>query len=335
MCGSGGAHRSSAGASRRPPPAAPRAPMRQERDGNAADSDSLSELEQIKGYLGSFMERLSALSEEYETEKASLERGMFATLSDKSVAATQAIVDADFNKRMLVNIVQEYEQVRRLSRQLWMRQCCPRSQRARCSVGRDRGGGEENSLLQFHRVLYAVMWLWQSAQSIVTEGIEARRNAEKRFATKLLATTSSEFQNVVTSMREEDRKKLEYMRDENKHRLDNCRTAMNVESSAKLLRQQADTEVQHKKVLKKMEDDFQVLTKGLEQRVHAAEMTKKSMQDQLEKAEAAHRILSGRLQSEIDTLKDDVKLANDENNYLMKVRPDLTPAYALLTLCLY
>lgn len=115
--------------------------MRQERDGNAADSDSLSELEQIKGYLGSFMERLSALSEEYETEKASLERGMFATLSDKSVAATQAIVDADFNKRMLVNIVQEYEQVRRLSRQLWMRQCCPRSQRARCSVGRDRGGG--------------------------------------------------------------------------------------------------------------------------------------------------------------------------------------------------
>jgi len=179
------------------------------------------------------------------------------------------------------------------------------------------------------------MWLWQSAQSIVTEGIEARRNAEKRFATKLLATTSSEFQNVVTSMREEDRKKLEYMRDENKHRLDNCRTAMNVESSAKLLRQQADTEVQHKKVLKKMEDDFQVLTKGLEQRVHAAEMTKKSMQDQLEKAEAAHRILSGRLQSEIDTLKDDVKLANDENNYLMKVRPDLTPAYALLTLCLY
>jgi hypothetical protein len=85
--------------------------MKQERGGNAVDSDSLSELERIKGYLGTFMERLSALSEEYETEKASLERAMFATLSDKSVAATQAIVDADFNKRMLVNIVQGYEQV--------------------------------------------------------------------------------------------------------------------------------------------------------------------------------------------------------------------------------
>ena len=87
------------------------APMKQERGSNAVDSDSLSELERIKGYLGTFMERLSALSEEYETEKASLERAMFATLSDKSVAATQAIVDADFNKRMLVNVVKEYEQV--------------------------------------------------------------------------------------------------------------------------------------------------------------------------------------------------------------------------------
>lgn len=85
--------------------------MKQERGGNAVDSDSLSELERIKGYLGTFMERLSVLSEEYETEKASLERAMFATLSDKSVAATQAIVDGDFNKRMLVNIVQGYEQV--------------------------------------------------------------------------------------------------------------------------------------------------------------------------------------------------------------------------------
>lgn len=77
----------------------------------AADASISSELEQIKGYLGPFMERLSTLSEEYETEKASLERAMFATLSDRSLAATQAIVEADFNKRTLVNIVTEYEQV--------------------------------------------------------------------------------------------------------------------------------------------------------------------------------------------------------------------------------
>ena len=87
------------------------------------------ELEQIKGYLGPFMERLGTLSEDYETEKASLERAMFATLSDKSFAATRAIVEEDFNKRALVNIVKENE---------------------------------------------------QGVHAVVVEGLQARRNAEKR-----------------------------------------------------------------------------------------------------------------------------------------------------------
>ena len=177
------------------------------------------------------------------------------------------------------------------------------------------------------------MWRWQSAQSIVSEGIEARRNAEKRFATKLLATTSSEFQSVVASMREEDRKKLEYMRDENQHRLDNCRTAMSVESHAKLLRQHADIEVKHKKVLSKMEEDFQVLKRGMEQRVSAAEMLQRSMQDHLEKAETAHKIQASRLQTEIETLKEDLKLMNEENNNLMKVPIRLIEARVILSIC--
>lgn len=113
-------------------------------------------------------------------------------------------------------------------------------------------------------------------------------------------------------MREEDRKKLAYERDENKQKLDNCRAAMNVESAAKLLRQQADSEVQLKKQTTMMKEESQVLKRELEQRVHAAEVSRKSMQDQMEKQETTHRIMAGRLASEIETLKEVFPLQNNK-----------------------
>ena len=201
------------------------------------------ELEQIKGYLGPFMERLGTLSEDYETEKASLERAMFATLSDKSFAATRAIVEEDFNKRALVNIVKENE---------------------------------------------------QGVHAVVVEGLQARRNAEKRFASKLLETSSSEFQNVVTAMREEDRKKLAYQRAENKHNLDSCRTAMNMEKCAELLRQKAENDVQTKKTIEHLKDDFQAQKAEMLKRVDVAEQDKQLAIEQKQKAELELKYQSNR-----------------------------------------
>jgi hypothetical protein len=229
--------------------------------------EDMGELEQIKVYLGPFMERLAALSEEYEIEKASLERSMFATLSDKSFAATQAIVEEEFNKRTLVNIVKEYE---------------------------------------------------ESAQAVVVEGIQARRNAEKRFATKLLATTGGEFQNVVSNMREEDRRKLAYEREENKQRLDACRTAMHVDGGAQLRRQQCEMNVAHSKAEQKMKDDFQALKEELDGRVQRAEaeMTKKT--EQMKKAELQLKLTTQSLTTEIDQLKVDLNNSTEECNELMR-----------------
>ena len=117
------------------------------------------ELENIEGHLGPFMEKLSVLSGEYETAKAASEREWVAKLAGRSATVTQAVVDAEFNKRALVNMIKEYE---------------------------------------------------QSAHKIMIEGIEARRLAEKQFASQMLSTCRGEFQNVVAAMRQEDRKKLAY-----------------------------------------------------------------------------------------------------------------------------
>ena len=230
-------------------------------------ADDMAELEQIKCYLGPFMERLAALSEEYETEKASLERGMFATLSDKSFAATQAIVEEEFNKRMLVNIVRDYE---------------------------------------------------ESARAVVVEGIQARRNSEQRFATKLLATTGDEFQNVVSSMREEDRRKLAYEREENKQRLDACRTAMHVDGGAQLRRQQAEMNVEHNKAVKEIKDDFKALREELDRRVQKAEAEMKTKHEQMTKAELNLKLATQEFTAEIDQLKTDLHNSSEECNDLMR-----------------
>ena len=224
------------------------------------------EQEQIKGYLGPFMERLSVLSEEYETEKASLERGMFATLSDKSNATRNAIVEAEFNKRMLVNLVEEYQ---------------------------------------------------KSAHTVVVEGIQARRNSEQRFASKLLTATHNEFQSVISSMREEDRKKIIYAREENKHKLDNCRIAMGADGTAQMLRQQANTEMQHKKVIKEMESKFADLKKELDKRASDAELKASVAETQREKAELSLKILTARQAAECEKLKEDISSFKEENDQLM------------------
>jgi hypothetical protein len=224
------------------------------------------EQEQIKGYLGPFMERLSVLSEEYETEKASLERGMFATLSDKSNATRNAIVEAEFNKRMLVNVVEEYQ---------------------------------------------------KSAHTVVVEGIQARRNSEQRFASKLLTATHNEFQSVISSMREEDRKKIIYAREENKHKLDNCRIAMGADGTAQMLRQQANTEVQHKKVIMDIEIKFANFKKELDKRASDAELKASVAETQREKAELSLKILTARQAAECEKLKEDISSFKEENDQLM------------------
>ncbi|KAJ1474196.1 hypothetical protein T484DRAFT_1833337 [Baffinella frigidus] len=61
------------------------------------------ELQSIQSHLGPFMEKLAALSEEYELEKVHLEKEMFQKLKDEQREVSKKIVEIASTKRQYVD----------------------------------------------------------------------------------------------------------------------------------------------------------------------------------------------------------------------------------------
>ena len=72
-------------------------------------------------------------------------------------------------------------------------------------------------------------------EGIVRDGIQTRRDAEKEFAQNLLETMRSEMDHILYEMRIDDKRKLNFERDENRKKLEVCRTAMEMDVAAKIL----------------------------------------------------------------------------------------------------
>ena len=94
--------------------------------------------------------------------------------------------------------------------------------------------------------------------ALIREGFQNRRNMEAAFNEQMLDVVRGEYEDIIASMRAEDRKKLHFDRLENHKKLESCRIAVRIDMAAMLLQQRANLERQRKEEVAKMTEDMRI-----------------------------------------------------------------------------
>lgn len=94
--------------------------------------------------------------------------------------------------------------------------------------------------------------------ALIREGFQNRRNLEAAFNEQMLDVVRGEYEEIIASMRAEDRKKLHFDRLENHKKLESCRIAVRIDMAAMLLQQRANLERQRKEEVAKMTEDMRI-----------------------------------------------------------------------------
>lgn len=99
---------------------------------------------------------------------------------------------------------------------------------------------------------------FEKSTALIREGFQNRRNLEAAFNEQMLDVVRGEYEEIIASMRAEDRKKLHFDRLENHKKLESCRIAVRIDMAAMLLQQRANLDRQRKEEVTKMAEEMRV-----------------------------------------------------------------------------
>jgi hypothetical protein len=213
------------------------------------------------------MEKLSALSAEYETEKADLEKDLLGRLETSKNLVANDIVEQKASARHYVNIVNDF---------------------------------------------------FEKTQGVLKEGLQSRRNAEKNFTSKMMEVIRTEYEDIVTGMRAEDRKKSHFERVENHKKLESCRIAVRMDLAAMLLQQRATLERQKVEEMTKLEQTIAMLKVDHEEKLEELRIAIRKAEEHRTSMRIELQVTSEKLTKRAETLEAENQELLEKSKQLQK-----------------
>jgi hypothetical protein len=200
------------------------------------------------------MEKLSALSAQYETEKAQLENDLIGTLEKSKNAVATDIIEQKASARHYVNVVNEF---------------------------------------------------FDKTQAVLKDGLQARRDAEKTFTTRMMEAIRMEYEDIVSDMRAEDRKKSQFERVENHKKLESCRTAVRMDLAAMLLQQRAAMARERNEEITKLQSQTAMMKTDYESKLEHMRNTLRKTEEHRTSMRIELKVTTEKLSKQVETLEAD------------------------------
>uniref|UniRef100_A0A7S4NYK7 Uncharacterized protein n=2 Tax=Guillardia theta TaxID=55529 RepID=A0A7S4NYK7_GUITH len=155
-------------------------------------------------------------------------------------------------------------------------------------------------------------------EGIVRDGIQTRRDAEKKFAQNLLETMRSEMDHILYEMRIDDKRKLNFEREENRKKLEVCRTAMEMDVAAKMLQLKSGLERKNVEEMEAMKNKIAELQSASDRETQSLKFKLKEADEKIKFCLMDKKMSLSKMETEIEDLKSQMKELKVEKTNLLK-----------------